>query len=692
MIVVKFGGTSVGDAEAIARAAEIVRSRLERRPLVVVSALAGTTNALLQIAEQAATGQLISAARAVTALRDRHVGVAEALLAGWSEGADVVAELSSAFDELASLAEALSVLGHLTPRSHDAIAAKGELISSALIVAAFRARGLPVQHVDPTKVMVTDDRFGRAEPRTDRIAEASQRLLRPLLDEGVVPLTGGYVGATDTGIITTLGRGGSDLSASLFGAALGAESIEIWTDVDGMLTADPRVVPGATLIERIRFDEASELASFGAKVLHPNTIAPAVRLGIPVYILQLAQPGRHGHADHVRRARLPGARDCRQDRYYRDQDPLRAHAAAARLPAHDLRGVRASSHIRRCGGHLRGQRERYRGRSLAPGHADGRAVAPGRCFGRAQPRHPGGRGFGRGTGQLHHGARPGRDRAGARPHAVALRERHQSYRAGGWRAGAARNGSAAPRILRALNAPDRKAGRVRIGIIGDGKMGRAIAALAAERGIEVVALLGLENQGGSAIAAGALQGAEAAVEFTEPHAAVANAIACAHAGIPVVMGTTGWYDRLEEVKQAVTGAGGALLWSPNYSVGVALFNALVERAGQLFADASLFDVHIIETHHAGKKDAPSGTAAALAGTFAAGSGRRPPITSVRTGHVPGTHELLLDAFFEQVRLVHTARDRRVFADGALLAAAWLRGRRGVFTMRDVLGLEPERNG
>jgi len=294
MIVVKFGGTSVGDAEAIERAAAIVRSRLERRPLIVVSALAGTTNALLQIADQAASGQLISAMSGVEALRERHLEAADMLLAGQQQAAEVAADLSSAFDELASLAEALSVLGHLTPRSLDAIASRGEIVSSALLVAAFQARGLPADHVDATKVMVTDERFGRAEPRTDRIAEACQRVLRPMLERGRVPVVGGYIGATQAGIVTRLGRGGSDLSASLFGAALGAEVIEIWTDVDGMLTADPRIVPGASLIERIRFDEASELAAFGAKVLHPNTIFPAVRLGIPVYIYNSRRPDGGG--------------------------------------------------------------------------------------------------------------------------------------------------------------------------------------------------------------------------------------------------------------------------------------------------------------------------------------------------------------------------------------------------------------
>ena len=294
MIVAKFGGTSVGDAAAIERAAGIIGDRVSRQPLVVVSALGGATNALIDLAEQAASGQFILAIRGVEALRERHLKVCTELLGSGSDAIDVAGELSATFDELAALAEALSVLGHATPRSLDAIAAKGELLSSELVVAAFRARGIPAELVNPGDVMITTDAFGKAEPRTDRIIERAGAIIRPILAAGRVPIVGGFVGATEHGVTTTLGRGGSDYSASLLGAALGAEAIEIWTDVDGMLTADPRVVPDARLIDRIRFDEASELASFGAKVLHPSTIAPAVRLGIPVSILNAKQPQGQG--------------------------------------------------------------------------------------------------------------------------------------------------------------------------------------------------------------------------------------------------------------------------------------------------------------------------------------------------------------------------------------------------------------
>lgn len=294
MIVVKFGGTSVGDAEAIARTASIIRGRLDRQPVVVVSALAGTTNRLIEIAEQAANGQLIVALAILEELRTRHFDAIRALLAGDSAEGEVAAETGAMFDELAHLAEALSVLGHLTSRSHDAVASMGERLSAPIVTAAMVRAGLPAVFVDARKVMVTSDDYGRAEPLADDIALACREHLAPLVRDGSVPVLGGYIGATRSGVTTTIGRGGSDFSASLFGAAMEAEAIEIWTDVDGMLTADPRVVNDARLIEHIRFDEASELANFGAKVLHPSTISPAVKRGIPVFVYNSLRPAGTG--------------------------------------------------------------------------------------------------------------------------------------------------------------------------------------------------------------------------------------------------------------------------------------------------------------------------------------------------------------------------------------------------------------
>lgn len=290
MRVLKFGGTSVGDPEAIERLAEVVRTRLDSGATVVVSAMSGTTNTLLEIAEQSSRGQLIVAVRLVEGIRERHLRAAERLLGSGEAADELCAELSASCDELASLAEALSVLGHMTPRSEDAIAAFGEQLSAPLVAAALEHRGLPAHLLDSREVVITDDHFTKAVPQPEAIAREARRVILPIIREGRLPVMGGYIGATAQGVTTTLGRGGSDYTAALVGAALDADAIEIWTDVDGMLTGDPRVVSGARLIQHIRFDEASELASFGAKVLHPATIAPAVRRGIPVFIFNSRSP------------------------------------------------------------------------------------------------------------------------------------------------------------------------------------------------------------------------------------------------------------------------------------------------------------------------------------------------------------------------------------------------------------------
>jgi 4-hydroxy-tetrahydrodipicolinate reductase len=229
---------------------------------------------------------------------------------------------------------------------------------------------------------------------------------------------------------------------------------------------------------------------------------------------------------------------------------------------------------------------------------------------------------------------------------------------------------------------------VAVALVGMGRMGQALAALAPERGLRVVATLDASDPGYAGITRESLRGAQVAIEFTVPSAAPANVRACVAAGCPVVVGTTGWYDELPAIAAEVERAGGAMLAAPNFSVGVAVFDRIVAEAARLFARLDGFDAHLVETHHAAKRDAPSGTAAALARTAQEGWGRPVPVTSERTGHVPGTHEVVFDAPFEQVRLVHEARDRRVFAEGALVAARWLVGRRGVFSMRDVLGAEP----
>ena len=229
--------------------------------------------------------------------------------------------------------------------------------------------------------------------------------------------------------------------------------------------------------------------------------------------------------------------------------------------------------------------------------------------------------------------------------------------------------------------------RRRVAIIGDGKMGQAISQLALEKGWTVTAVIGeKENVAGAGISARSLGNAEVAVEFTQPDAAAANVTACLRAGIPIVVGTTGWYDALNDVSRTAKETGTALLWSPNFSLGVNVMIELSRYAGTLMRTLEGFDAHIVETHHTRKKDAPSGTAIAIAKAASDALERPIPTTSVRTGSVPGTHELIFDGTFEQLSISHLARDRRVFAEGALKAADWLVGRKGIFTMRDMLEL------
>lgn len=225
---------------------------------------------------------------------------------------------------------------------------------------------------------------------------------------------------------------------------------------------------------------------------------------------------------------------------------------------------------------------------------------------------------------------------------------------------------------------------LRLAVIGDGKMGRLVAALAAEQGVDVTAFLGKADVDGAGITTATLRGATVAIEFTEPSAAAANVRACAAAGCAVVCGTTGWDAERRVVEGEVKAAGGALLWAPNFSLGMHLFTALVAEAARHARAVEGLDMHLVETHHTAKKDAPSGTARLLAQAAERASGAAVPITSIRVGAVPGTHELVIDGAFEQVRLVHEARDRRVFALGALAAARWLNGRRGLFTLDDML--------
>jgi aspartate kinase len=293
VIVMKFGGTSVQDPEAVRRVRGVVAG--ETRPrLVVVSALARVTDTLLDVARQAERGDTEPAREAVRALHERHSAMAKALVREPAAQARLLGALDALFGELDAVTKALAVVREVSRRSSDALVAMGELASSRIVAAALADAGIATLWLDPRELLVTDAAHGAAVPDRAATDAKLRALAAPALARGEVVVTAGFVGATASGVTTTLGRGGSDYSAALFGAGLAAEEIQIWTDVDGMLTADPRLVAAPRVVARLSFDEASELAYFGAKVLHPSTILPAVGLGIPVRILNSHRPQAEG--------------------------------------------------------------------------------------------------------------------------------------------------------------------------------------------------------------------------------------------------------------------------------------------------------------------------------------------------------------------------------------------------------------
>jgi len=284
MIVMKFGGTSVEDGKAIDRVAQIVSARLDQKPVVVVSAMSRITDSLVAMSRLAAAGSLDEALRLLRQLRQRHLAVLATLVKRKAEG-PVRGDFQALFDAMQHLLRGVAALGELSPRTTDSILSFGELLSSRMVTAAFRRRGLDAVLVDSRQTIVTDGAHTRAVPQFHLTNQRLRGALEPLLKAGRVPVMGGFIAATADGVTTTLGRGGSDFSAAIVGAALRARKIEIWTDVEGMMTTDPRLCPDAQRIGVIGFDEASELAYFGAKVLHPATLIPAVEKNIPVYIL-----------------------------------------------------------------------------------------------------------------------------------------------------------------------------------------------------------------------------------------------------------------------------------------------------------------------------------------------------------------------------------------------------------------------
>lgn len=292
----KFGGTSVGSAKAIANVVEITRNARVEYPSVVIvtSAMSGVTNLLLAGADAAARGDMPAVHQAATEMRDKHYNAARAIIPDPGFAMQLQAEIETLISTFVSLCQAVGVLGEATPRAMDAIASLGERMSIRLLSAALNANGVPAQAVESSQLIVTDDRFQDALPDFAATTDRTRAGLFPLLERGVVPVVTGFIGATPTGITTTLGRGGSDYSAAILGAVLPAEDVWIWTDVDGVMSADPRLVPEARTIPSLTFREIGELAYFGAKVLHPKTIRPVIEAGVGLRVCNTFNPEHAG--------------------------------------------------------------------------------------------------------------------------------------------------------------------------------------------------------------------------------------------------------------------------------------------------------------------------------------------------------------------------------------------------------------
>jgi aspartate kinase len=294
VIVIKFGGTSVGDAARVAAAIDIVAERRARKPVVVVSALSGITNQLVAASEAACCGDAAKVKELVDAIRQRHEDVAMQLVQQKYDFFDAfLKQLHKQIEQIQTILSGIALLGEITPRARDKVVSIGEKLSSVLFSYSMMMRTLPSEHVESEDVIVTNENFCGATPLMDLTRAAAEKALRPLLDRNRIPVMGGFIGRTERGATTTLGRNGSDYSAAIVGAALGAEEVQIWTDVDGLLTCDPRFVSGARVIDHLSHDEAAELASFGAK-LHPRTLEPAIDAGIPVRVLNTHNPASAG--------------------------------------------------------------------------------------------------------------------------------------------------------------------------------------------------------------------------------------------------------------------------------------------------------------------------------------------------------------------------------------------------------------
>ncbi|HEY6329910.1 MAG TPA: aspartate kinase [Blastocatellia bacterium] len=359
MIVMKFGGTSVEDPECIERVARIIRDRLAQRPAVVVSAMGKTTRMLLEAAHSSATGDSESATLVVSELKTRHLSHAHALIAG--KDRPEISLIAQHFNELQRLLEGLAVLGEVPPRGLDKILSYGELLSSVIVSGALSERGITSKLMDARRFIKTDDRYGMASPIKELTNQLTRDTVGPVVESGAVPVIQGFIGSARHGATTTLGFEGSDYTAALVGAALGADDIQIWKDVSGLMTADPAIFASARTVKACSYREAGELTYFGAKVLHPKAIYPAAEMNIPVHIYNSRRPAATGTA--ITAYRVPCSNAIKSIAYKRPVSVIRLSSNRGPWGGRDEGGLSDSAGSDSL---LRAALDRCHGRGIAP--------------------------------------------------------------------------------------------------------------------------------------------------------------------------------------------------------------------------------------------------------------------------------------------------------------------------------------
>ena len=716
MIVMMFGGKSLINAERIRQVAEIVKTQLDRKPILALSAMGGMSDILLEAGDAALKTKTVN----IEKIEALHLKAIKET--GLNDS--ITKDIESIFDELKNLLKGVSLIGELTGKTKDHLLSFGERLSVRIAAAYFTSQGIKARAVDAWDAgFLSDSAFGSAELLEDCWNLIPQKLL-PLHEEGILPIVTGFLAKDKEGNFTTLGRGLTDLSAAMIAAACGAEELQIWKEVEGILSADPRIVKSARPVEIVSYEVASELANFATHILHPQAMEPCVKTGTPVLIKSFHNPeapgtrivpSLGGKASHIQAissrknvtlvdivsSRMLGQHGFLANvfscfaKHSLSVDMIATSEVSVSLTLNSVDDLTA----------LKNDLSRIASVDITTGKTIITIIGDIRRFPEILTR----------TFRV--------------CELLGVHVQMVSQGASKMNFSFIVEDREAAEVIKALHTVSLNPARgpvhlvdvkMKAALVGYGRMGHLLESRLKEKGHQLTAVIdplyakeGKELPSGTAVYASlkdALEGKagkslrdiDVVFEFTGQNTAPENLLFLAREKIPVVTGSTGWYDKLPEIIPVVNDVGSALVWSSNFSQGVNIFFRIAAFAAKMADPFSEYEVAGVETHHNKKADSPSGTAITLVEKVLAEMTRkkkavyemlnRPPTldelhyASVRVGSVPGTHSLMFDSPADTIEITHTARNREGFAAGAVLAAEWLVGgnRTGVFTMDDIL--------